>query len=507
VKISHGYIKKQPEHKGNFSGGVMEALTRAEGKLIALFFIAATFIGAVLTTVFALTHHIIEVFPFLYIVCIVLLVFFYQQTGLYFAIVTSCIYPALSTVYGLLYGGQPITSLSWFVVFLAVACATYIITTENRTGIRRYRTIFDHLPGGVFTFDPASGLIRDVNPAFALLLDYPENALVDQSLSRVMPNPGLRDRFVQECQTPGNCEIGGVFVTRDGISHEFRVAVAVSPDNRVICSVPVIQAAISGPVPVPDHATSEAGEQVQAQELTYANKELQHEIQERQRFEVAVQRANRKLNTVFDITRHDVLNQITAISMYLSLVQELVTDTTVAEYLKKIEQVTRMIQKQINFTRDYQNIGVKSPQWQNVGLTIAAAASGVNPGKVTLEQDTGDLEIFCDLLLERVFFSILDNAIQHGQTVSMIRVFLDEVSDGVTITIEDDGVGIPLDKKTKIFNREYYRNTGYGLFLAVEILSITGLTIRETGEPGKGARFEIHAPHGSFRHAKPGGGA
>ncbi len=215
----------------------MEALTRAEVEVIALFFIAATFIGAVLTTIFALTHHIIEVFPFLYIVCIVLLVFFYQQTGLYFAIVTSCIYPALSTVYGLLYGGQTITSLSWFVVFLAVACATFFITKENRTGIQRFRTIFDHLPGGVFTFDSTSGLIRDVNPAFALLLNYPEQALVDQPLSQVMPDPGLRDVFLHECRAPGNREVGVRFVSRDGIPREFRVAVAVLPDNRVVCSV------------------------------------------------------------------------------------------------------------------------------------------------------------------------------------------------------------------------------------------------------------------------------
>jgi len=215
----------------------MVALTRAEGKLIALFFIAATLIGAVLTTVFALTHHISEVFPFLYIVCIVLLVFFYQQTGLYFAIVTSCIYPALSTVYGLLYGGQTITSLSWFVVFLAVACATFIITKESRTGIRRYRMIFNHLPGGVFTFDPASGLIRDVNPAFALLLNYPEKELVDQPLSQIMPDHGMRDVFLQECRAPGNREVGVRFVSRDGIPREFRVAVAVLPDTLVICSV------------------------------------------------------------------------------------------------------------------------------------------------------------------------------------------------------------------------------------------------------------------------------
>jgi hypothetical protein len=52
-----------------------------------------------------------------------------------------------------------------------------------------------------------------------------------------MPDPGLRDVFLQECRAPGNREVGVRFVSRDGIPREFRVAVAVLPDNRVVCSV------------------------------------------------------------------------------------------------------------------------------------------------------------------------------------------------------------------------------------------------------------------------------
>jgi signal transduction histidine kinase len=38
-----------------------------------------------------------------------------------------------------------------------------------------------------------------------------------------------------------------------------------------------------------------------------------------------------------------------------------------------------------------------------------------------------------------------------------------------------------------------------GLFLSKEILSITGITIKESGEPGKGARFEMTVPKGAWR--------
>jgi hypothetical protein len=46
------------------------------------------------------------------------------------------------------------------------------------------------------------------------------------------------------------------------------------------------------------------------------------------------------------------------------------------------------------------------------------------------------------------------------------------------------------------------KNTGYGLFLTVEILQITGLSITETGTPGTGARFEIMVPQGAYRIRK-----
>ena len=42
-------------------------------------------------------------------------------------------------------------------------------------------------------------------------------------------------------------------------------------------------------------------------------------------------------------------------------------------------------------------------------------------------------------------------------------------------------------------------NTGLGLFLSREILTITGIAIRETGIPGKGARFEMMCPKNAIR--------
>ena len=71
-----------------------------------------------------------------------------------------------------------------------------------------------------------------------------------------------------------------------------------------------------------------------------------------------------------------------------------------------------------------------------------------------------------------------------------------------TIIIEDNGIGIPSGKKEMIFTRKEYHDTGLGLFLSREILAMTGITIRENGIPGHGARFEIRVPKGAARLIK-----
>ncbi|MEI6842822.1 MAG: ATP-binding protein, partial [Methanomicrobiales archaeon] len=87
----------------------------------------------------------------------------------------------------------------------------------------------------------------------------------------------------------------------------------------------------------------------------------------------------------------------------------------------------------------------------------------------------------------------------YGGKITTIRFSALKSGDDYLILCEDDGVGIPADEKEKIFVRGFGKNTGLGLFLSREILSITGITIAETGEPGKGARFEMVVPKGAWR--------
>jgi len=83
--------------------------------------------------------------------------------------------------------------------------------------------------------------------------------------------------------------------------------------------------------------------------------------------------------------------------------------------------------------------------------------------------------------------------------VTKIGVFFRELHDSGVIIVEDNGVGIPTVVKNKLFRRGFGKHTGFGLYLSKEILTITGISIQETGEPGKGARFEMVVPKDAYR--------
>jgi signal transduction histidine kinase len=97
----------------------------------------------------------------------------------------------------------------------------------------------------------------------------------------------------------------------------------------------------------------------------------------------------------------------------------------------------------------------------------------------------------------------MENTLRHGDHATQIRVSPGHTDGEMTLIYEDNGVGISPHEKERIFEWGYGKHTGFGLFLSREILAITGLTIKENGEPGRGARFEISVPPGSFRYTHP----
>ena len=114
--------------------------------------------------------------------------------------------------------------------------------------------------------------------------------------------------------------------------------------------------------------------------------------------------------------------------------------------------------------------------------------------KIEIDNSLADIRVYADPLIERVFFNLFDNAIRHGGRTSEIDVVRSKTPNEMIIAVEDNGFGIPTVERGMLFHYGQGEGKGFGLYLCKEILEMTGLTMNETGTPGKGARFEIRIP-------------
>jgi signal transduction histidine kinase len=208
----------------------------------------------------------------------------------------------------------------------------------------------------------------------------------------------------------------------------------------------------------------------------------------------------KKLNLVGSVTRHDVLNQLTAIAGYNELLGMMIEDEKLRSFLSKETQAVDKIRRQFQFAKDYQNLAAEPPRWQSLDSALRHVRELIDLNAIRIQSETGKTAVYADLLFEKVFIHLFENTVRHGNTATEIRLSLHPEGESLQLVVEDNGAGIPPEDKEKVFERGFGKGTGWGLFLVRDILAVTGATIIENGEPGKGARFLIRFPPGTFRN-------
>ena len=226
------------------------------------------------------------------------------------------------------------------------------------------------------------------------------------------------------------------------------------------------------------------------------------DITERKKTETALQLALKKLGMLSSITRHDILNQVMGLRTFLDLSREDLKGTPAMAFIEKEEQAAQAIQRQIEFTRYYEELGVQAPRWNDVAETFLSAASQLPLGRIHVDTRVTGLEVYADPLIGKVFYNLMENSLRHGDHVTEITLDAEETPGGIVVTYRDNGAGISAEDKSRLFRKGFGKNTGLGLFLSREILSITGISITEDGEPGSGVRFRITVQKGGYRFTR-----
>ncbi len=334
-----------------------------------------------------------------------------------------------------------------------------------RESEERLRTILFSLQYGIIIIDAHTHEILDANPKVLELIGGEKESVIG----------AVCHRFICPAEI-GRCPVMDLGLPVDSSE---RVLYTLKGEK-----VPIIKSVIK---------TTLAGKDVLVESFI--------DITDRKRVDEALRQANRQLTLLSGITRHDIKNQISILEGLITIIKKRQSDSTLDEYFAKISNSALRISSMIQFTKEFEEIGVNIPLWQDCRSLVDNAAKEIIHTDILLKNDLPEgSEVFADPLIVKVFYNLIDNAVRYSGNTPIIRFFLEDQNSNHVLICEDKGDGVPEEEKEKIFERGFGKNTGLGLFLSREILTITGITICETGKPWSGARFEITIPDSMWRY-------
>jgi len=265
----------------------MDQLSSENEEILRLFIIFASSIGAILTSIFSMTHGIFEVFPFLYILPIILCVYFYPRRAVMFSLGISILYIGIIYVLGFSNATNIAISTAWFAIFITIGVVASSYANRLLEEKNRIKNILDNTQDGIFCFDPRTTQILEVNSKCAKWLRYGRKELVGKTLSAIWPDDRERNRFIEETQAKiPDHEVEALFRSHDGTILRFAVAPIMVANDKVLCSA----IDLTGSAIIDEEirrTLDELEDQVRARtaDLERINEELRAEILEHRRFE------------------------------------------------------------------------------------------------------------------------------------------------------------------------------------------------------------------------------
>ncbi|MFP4050721.1 MAG: PAS domain-containing protein [Thermoplasmata archaeon] len=201
------------------------------------------------------------------------------------------------------------------------------------------------------------------------------------------------------------------------------------------------------------------------------------------------------------VLRHDVRNKVQIAQGYLKLLlEDFDLDDGAQDFVRKaiksnneninlIEKISLLLNAEKEEIKKV-NIADKIEQAIEVNKSLCRE-KGI---EISLNCTSNKCEVLGGALLKEVFSNIIENSIYHSQG-DKIRISVEEMKEDTKVVIEDNGKGIPDDKKDKIFKKGYTtdekRGTGLGLFLIRMLLNIYGGSISVKDSELGGARFDV----------------
>lgn len=224
-------------------------------------------------------------------------------------------------------------------------------------------------------------------------------------------------------------------------------------------------------------------------------------------------------NEFFTNISHELRTPINVIYSALQLENDyLKTDENkepIIKYNKIIRQnclrLIRLINNIIDVTRIETNFFKPNFRVENIVAVVEDISMSiveyVDTKKMKLIFDTEIEEAYvsCDSdLIEKIILNILSNAVKYGKDDGSIEVYISQSnSSNISISIKDNGIGIPDEMKDKVFDRFLKVDTslsrktegsGIGLSLVKQLVELHQGTINFNSKINSGTEFIITFP-------------
>lgn len=246
------------------------------------------------------------------------------------------------------------------------------------------------------------------------------------------------------------------------------------------------------------------------------NRELMKELQEHSReLEVAYQQLkalDELRQELVNNVSHDLRAPLSFISGYVGLMTEGDLGPITPEQRAALDIIDRKVKSIVRLTGDImsmQRIRRENLQLEKVNLNSlvheAVEGASIAYRDYNLTVNTPEAEVIVEVDIDRlnqVLDNLINNAIKYSSPGQFVNVSV-EVSQGVArVKVQDEGIGIPQEQLTKIFERYFQirenvkSNQGVGLGLAIvqQIVDAHGGQISVTSEVGKGSMFAFTLP-------------
>ncbi len=180
--------------------------------------------------------------------------------------------------------------------------------------------------------------------------------------------------------------------------------------------------------------------------------------------------------------------------------------------LRQSEKLTNLINQILDLseiTHETMNIKPEEGDLNKIVKEVAdSLRSAVGSRGVTIDLDLNPSlpkTRFDPEKTKRVIQNLLDNAIKFSHDEGKVRITSRVEEDGIALSVQDEGVGIPREALPTIFESfrqvdgsatRTHGGAGIGLSLVKEIMESQKGTVSVSSDPGRGSVFTIRLPHG-----------